>query len=53
MQKGQEMSFSENFILVTMKKDDNIKYVSQEQVNEYLRNGWQQCELEDLGGKDD
>lgn len=53
MQKGQEMSYKENFILVVMKKNEDIKYVSQEQVNEYLRNGWIQCEMADLGGKDD
>lgn len=47
------MSFSENFILVMMKKDSDIKYVSQEQVNEYLRNGWKEYGFEDLGGKDD
>jgi len=47
------MCYKENFILVTMKKNDDIRYVSQEQVNQYLRDGWVQCELADLGGKDD
>ena len=47
------MSFQENFILVEMRKDGNIKYVSQEQVSDHLRNGWIECELADLGGKDD
>lgn len=53
MQKGLIMSFNTNFILVTMKKDDDVRYVSQEQVSDYLRKGWVQCELADLGGKDD
>ena len=47
------MSFNENFILVTMKKNEDIIYVSQERVCHYLSIGWVQCELTDLGGKDD
>lgn len=45
------MGTKENFILFEMKKDGQVKFVSAEQVDSYLRDGWKKCKAQDLGGK--
>ncbi len=45
------MCYFENTIMYEMKKDGNIKIVSEEQVEEYKRNGYKIGKKVDLGGK--
>ena len=45
------MAFSENFILYEMKKGDDLKIVSEEQIPEYIRNGYKKGKKVNVGGK--
>ncbi|MDD2370826.1 MAG: hypothetical protein PHQ32_02355 [Firmicutes bacterium] len=45
------MCTSENFVLYEMKKEGHVKFVSAEQVDAYIREGWKKCKAQDLGGK--
>lgn len=44
--------FTTNFIMYEMKKDDEIKIVSEEQVQEFKQKGWKKGKKVNVGGKE-